>query len=106
QHPASSRWDLWTVPNTLNKTSSRRQAQIREHAGPGASVTQGQAVARATARAKVASTPEKERESWHERAVAAGHRPHQVVAAALEGREPGEPTAGRGPAPDEIGRAA
>ena len=100
QDPRTGRWDVVGVPNTLKKTFSRRQAQIREHAGPGASVTQGQAVARATARAKVASTPEKERESWHERAVAAGHRPHQVVAAALEGREPGEPTAGRGPAPD------
>ena len=92
---ATGRWDVVGVPASLKATFSRRQKQVRAVAGTGATPAQGRAAARATARAKVASTPEAERASWHSRAAAAlGHDPRQVVAAAL-GREPGAPGADR-----------
>src|SRR5699024_4748662 len=96
QDARTGRWDVVGVPDDLKRTFSRRQAQVLAKAGDGATPEQGRAAARATARAKVASTPHSERASWHERARQAEHHPRQVVAAALEGREPGEPTTQRG----------
>ncbi|MCY9787918.1 relaxase domain-containing protein [Nocardiopsis sp. EMB25] len=110
--PATGRWDVVGIPASLKKTFSRRQQRVREAAGHGATPAQERAAARSTARAKVASTPETERESWHERALEAKHRPQQIVAQAL-GREPGDPTATRAPggpdpgprSPDEVAAA-
>ncbi|WP_147453946.1 MobF family relaxase [Nocardiopsis sp. Huas11] len=98
----TGRWDVVGIPAALKSEFSRRQRQIRAVAGEGATPAQGRAAARASARAKVASTPTSERESWHERATEVlGHDPRQVVATAL-GRDPGPPTAGRAPGgPDQ-----
>ena len=96
QDVRTGRWDVIGVPDELKKTFSRRQAQVLAKAGENATPEQGRAAARATARAKVASTPASERASWRERALEAAHDPAQVVTAALEGREPGEPTVQRG----------
>ncbi|WP_143173548.1 MobF family relaxase [Nocardiopsis flavescens] len=93
---ATGRWDVVGIPPDLKSAFSRRQRQVRAAAGHGATPAQGRAAARATARAKTASTPESERESWHTRALEAGHRPRQVVDRAL-GREPGAPGAARRP---------
>ena len=96
QDARTGRWDVIGVPDELKRTFSRRQAQVLAQAGDGATPEQSRVAARATARAKVASTAASERASWRERALEAEHAPAQVVAAALEGREPGEPTAQRG----------
>ncbi|SIO86145.1 MobF family relaxase [Nocardiopsis sp. JB363] len=99
--PATGRWDVVGVPASLKTTFSRRQAQVLATAGEHATPAQGRTAARVTARAKVASTPTSERASWHERALAAGHDPGQVVANAL-GRDPGPPAPGRTPGgPDQ-----
>ncbi|MGW8529097.1 MobF family relaxase [Nocardiopsis sp. NPDC055824] len=97
----TGRWDVVGVPDTLKRTFSRRQQQILAVTGQGATPAQSRTAGRATARGKVASTPASERQSWHERALEAGHTPAQVVAAAL-GREPGGPAAGPAPGgPDQ-----
>jgi conjugative relaxase-like TrwC/TraI family protein len=53
----TGRWDVVGIPAELKKTFSRRQKQVRAVAGHGATPAQGRAAARATARAKTASTP-------------------------------------------------
>ncbi|MES0838376.1 MobF family relaxase [Nocardiopsis tropica] len=112
QDPRTGRWDVVGVPAPLRSVFSRRAQQIRAVAGEGATAAQGRAAGRASARAKVASTPAWERASWHQRAQEAGHDPARVVAAAL-GQGPEGPTAGRGPggpqpgpqSPDELAAA-
>lgn len=82
---STQRWDVAGVPADLKAAFSRRQAQVRQSAGEGASPAQQRSAARATARAKHACTPASERQSWHERAREAGHEPADIVAAALGG---------------------
>lgn len=98
----TGRWDVVGIPPELKTVFSRRSAQVRETVGEGASAAQNRAAARATAREKVASTAQGERASWRERTHAAGYSPREVVTAALQGRDPGEPGPGhapRGPRP-------
>ncbi|WP_110052274.1 MobF family relaxase [Nocardiopsis sp. L17-MgMaSL7] len=107
--PKTQRWDVAGVPAELKATFSRRQQQVLKAAGHDASVAQQRSAARATARAKHASTPTTERASWHERAVEAGFDPAHVVADVLGEDGPGTRAGGGndpgGPDPDRVAAA-
>ena len=100
QDPESRQWDVVGIPDTVKAGFSRRRDQARAEVGEGAPGAASRAAARRTAATKVASTRAEERASWHRRMKRMGFPAPVLWRAVLEGREPGEPVAARGPRPD------